>query len=218
MSSRTDAVAPGGSRRARRAALRARLSRPFAFVFALLILILAGIFVYQAGMFVGPGEPIEDASKTVAPPDEITVKDSTVTGFDREKQPYAMTAKSAVQDRDKPNLIKLETIQGETRRANGDLITIAARNGLYNSDTRVFDLDGDVMIDMQGRFTARMDKAQVVVADKMLKSHVPVAVSMGDSTIDSNALEISNDGKRILFFNGVKAKFKPSGSKGDNPP
>jgi hypothetical protein len=63
-----------------------------------------------------------------------------------------------------------------------------------------------------------MEKAAVTVADKVLKSSVPVTVTMDRSTIKSNGLEISNDGKRIMFFNGVKARFLPAGSKGDTAP
>jgi lipopolysaccharide export system protein LptC len=218
MSSPTSAMRGPATRRAERAALRARLARPVAALLALAIVVLAGLFVYQMNMVTGPGEPTTDTAKAITPPDEITVRQSTVTGFDKDKQPYSVTAQSAVQDRDKPNLIKLRTVSGETHRSNGDVITIAAREGIYDSDTRIFDLAGDVQIGMPGRFMAQMEKAAVTVADKVLKSGVPVTVTMNRSTITSNGLEISNDGKRIMFFNGVKARFLPSGSKGDTAP
>ncbi|CAN5247488.1 hypothetical protein BH10PSE7_BH10PSE7_27890 [soil metagenome] len=218
MSSPTSAIKGPGIRLAERAALRARLSRPLAGILALLVIVLTGVFIYQVSSVRGPGEPVIDPKKAVPPTEEVTVRDSTVTGFDKNQLPYSVSAVSGVQDRDKPNLIKLQTVSGETRRANGEVVTIAARTGVYNSDSRVFDLEGDVVIGMPGRFTARMDRAAITVADKVLKTQVPVTVSTGQGTINSNALEIGNDGKRILFFNGVKVRFRQSGSKGDNSP
>ncbi len=52
-----------------------------------------------------------------------------------------------------------------------------------------------------------MDKAHVVVEEKKLTSDAPVAVTLADGTIEANGLEITNDGKTILFLNGVKARF-----------
>jgi hypothetical protein len=53
---------------------------------------------------------------------------------------------------------------------------------------------------------------------KNLVSDVPVVVEMGSGTITANGLQISNDGKNILFLNGVKARFTEDSKKGDNAP
>jgi hypothetical protein len=48
---------------------------------------------------------------------------------------------------------------------------------------------------------------------------VPVAVTLDNGgTIFAKGLKISDDGRYILFLNGVKAKFKASATKGDAQP
>ncbi len=68
------------------------------------------------------------------------------------------------------------------------------------------------------RFVARMAKAHVVVEQKSLTSDVPVDVTMGGGTIKANGLQITDDGARILFLNGVKARFRADAEKGDQTP
>jgi hypothetical protein len=53
-----------------------------------------------------------------------------------------------------------------------------------------------VVINSAGRFTARMDKAHVIIQEKRLTSAVPVAVDLSNGTINANGVEISNDGKQ----------------------
>ena len=64
-----------------------------------------------------------------------------------------------------------------------------------------------------------MDTAHIAVKEKKLVSYSPVIVELSDgSTIAAKALQITNDGDDILFFDGVRARFKSRGSKGDDSP
>ncbi len=198
-----------------RAAARSRMAPYISGAFALIVLLLAGIFLYQAGTFTNKPKPGDVPS---LPPDQVTVTDSTITGLDKQQKPYSISARTAVQDKEKPNFINLDEVTGATNRSNGDAITFQSRKGLYNSDVKTLDLETDVVIKSEGRFTARMDKAHVVVAEKRLTSNVPVAVELSTGTINANGVEITNDGNNILFLNGVKAHFESSSSKGDSTP
>lgn len=187
----------------------------FSGAFALVVLLLLGVFLYQAGTFTSKPKP---ADIPTLPPDQVTVTDSTITGLDKQQRPYSISARTAVQDKDKPNFISLDEVQGATNRSNGEAITFQSLKGFYNSDVKTLDLDTDVVIKSEGRFTARMDKAHVIVEEKRLTSNVPVAVELTTGTINANGVEITNDGNNILFLNGVKAHFKSSNSRGDSTP
>jgi lipopolysaccharide export system protein LptC len=215
MSSRTDAIQRVLRGRTARAAARSRMAPYFSGAFALVVLLLVGVFLYQAGSFTSKPKPAEIAS---LPPDQITVTDSTITGLDKQQRPYSISARTAVQDKDKPNFITLDEVQGATNRSNGEPITFQSLKGFYNSDVKTLDLHTDVVIKSEGRFTARMDKAHVIVEEKRLTSDVPVAVELTTGTINANGVEISNDGNNVLFLNGVKAHFEKSQSKGDSTP
>lgn len=215
MSSRTDAIQQVPRRRTMRAAARSRMAPYFSGAFALAVLLITGIFLYQAGTFTNKPKL---ANVPTLPPDQVTVTDSTITGLDKQQRPYSISARTAVQDRDKPNFITLDEVHGATHRSNGEAITFQSLKGFYNSDVKTLDLDTDVVVKSEGRFTARMDKAHVIVAEKRLTSNVPVAVELTTGMINANGVEITNDGNNIVFLNGVKAHFEKSQSKGDSTP
>lgn len=214
MSSRIDAMYRAPRHRTHRAATRARMAPYMSGVFAGIVVILVGIFLYQTGTFAPDPKRVD---QTAVSHDQVTVRDSTITGLDSQNRPYSISASSAVQDKDKPNFIVLEEVSGATNRNTGEAITFESRKGRYDSDVKALDLETDVVIKSAGRFTARMDKARVIVAEKRLTSNVPVTVEFTSGTIDANGVEISNDGNNILFLNRVKAHFRNT-KTGDSTP
>ncbi len=204
-------------RRARRAALRARLAPYFVYILAIAVVALVAVIAIQAGMFEPRPEVVEKAPDNL-PADQITVSHTTITSFDPGEMPYSINADTAVQDREKPNFIRLDAVTGELKRQNGSKITMKAKEGLWDADKRTLDLAGDVHFDQAGRFNGVMDKAQIAMKDKKVSSQSAVLVKMGGGTINANGMEITNDGNNILFLNGVRAKFTTSGAKGDSSP
>ena len=210
MSSPTDAAV-----RARRFA---QLSRLLSWLAVLAGLGLVLLFLAQAGFFalLTPGD--EGPVVTLPNPDQITATESTVIGLDRENQPYEVTARRGWQDARTPTLVHLEAVAGRFRKASGAEYMLSAGSGTYDTQAKVLDLAGDVTIVEMDRFTARMDRARVVVEEKRLTSDAAVTVTAATGTIRANGIEISDDGGRILFLNGVKAEFGGAPAKGDAQP
>ena len=104
------------------------------------------------------------------------------------------------------------------RRAAGTEFTITAETGLYDTEAKKLDLTGNVILEQKDRFKARMDRANVVVEEKRLVSESPVAVTFSSGTINANGMQITDDGARILFLNGVKTRFDAPQAKGDVNP
>ena len=104
------------------------------------------------------------------------------------------------------------------QRAGGAKYSITGTTGLYDTEAKTLDLDGNVIVQQQDRFTARMDKAHIVVKDKTLTSDTAVTASFASGTVDANGMQITDDGNRILFLNGVKARFTAREGKGDTNP
>lgn len=175
------------------------------------------LFLYQAGLFalLLPDEPV---LPPVITPDQITATTSTVNGIDKENQPYQVKAQRGWQDSKNPELIHLEIVEGQFRRPSGAEYTLTSKTGAYDTKVKALDLEGQVTIVQKERFTAIMEKAHVVVEEKKLTSDVPVDVTMADGVIKANGMEITDDGARILFLNGVKARFGAETAKGDAKP
>jgi lipopolysaccharide export system protein LptC len=216
MSSRTEFTAELHDR-AEAASRRARLAPMLSLVAAGAGGALLLLFIAQAGMFtfISPSQTPEAAK--VEKPEQINSDNSRLAGFDREKQPYELTAKKGYQDKDTPHLVHMEDVVGAFRKQSGKSYQILSDTGLYDTELKQMDLSGRVKIIEPGRMTATMDKARVGVEEKSLVTDTPVQVVMSTGTINANGMKITDDGKTILFTNGVKARFGDDG-KGDKSP
>lgn len=181
-------------------------------------LALVGSFFWQAGVFnaLVPKPPV--APIVVDNPEQGAATTATVTGFDKENQPYTFSSKTALQDKTEPHKVHLSGVSGRFQRNSGETITLAANGGLYDTDAKTLDLEGKVHIVSEGRFTADMERAHVDTTTKKMTSNTPVTVVFGVSTINANGLEITDDGKNILFKDRVRAKFISQASEGDGKP
>ena len=218
MSSRTDPSTRHASGAARRAAAKARLAPVLSWLAAGVGLVFVLAFLIQAGLFAALVPAEKTTPVVIENPGQITAHESTVTGFDREKQPYEVTAVKGSQDKDRPELVHLETVTAKFLKTTGQTYDLTANTALYNTKIRELDLDGAVTIREGKRFTARMAKAHVVVEDKVLTSDTSVNVEFAGGTIVANGMHITNDGRNILFLNGVKARFGKEAAKGDGAP
>ncbi len=209
---------------------RARVRAPSApRILAWLFLAAAGVvvvlFLLQAGAFnaMRPVRPQtaeattaasaseHAATATVASPakraDKVSVFRSQFAGFDNQKQPFSVKAERAVQDRSDANKVHLEHVSAELTRSSGQEIAISSLTALYDADRKAIDLSGEVRISAADQFVAEMARALVTIDDKKFFSEVPVTVTHPQGQIEANGMEITEDGRRILFFNRVKATF-----------
>ena len=202
---------------ARRAVRRAGLAKALTWLAAALGLGFVLVFLAQAGLFTAM-LPQEPEAPPPARADQITAVESTITGIDNEKQPYAVTAKRGWQDEKTPSHVHLVEPAGVFRRAGGTEFTITAETGLFDTEARKLDLTGNVVLEQKDRFKARMERANVVMEEKRLVSESPVAVTFPSGTINANGMQITDDGARILFLNGVRTRFDAPQTKGDANP
>jgi lipopolysaccharide export system protein LptC len=132
--------------------------------------------------------------------------------------PYEVTARRGWQDEATPTLVHLEAPQGRFRRPAGAEYTITADTGRYDTEAKEARPLRQCRAGAEGPLHGRMDRANIVVEEKRLVSDSPVAVSFGSGTVNANAMQITDDGARILFLNGVKARFDAPQAKGDISP
>ncbi|MBL8905052.1 MAG: LPS export ABC transporter periplasmic protein LptC [Rhizobiales bacterium] len=181
-------------------------------------LALLASFLWQAGVFnaLVPKPPV--APTVVDNPQQGAATTANVTGFDKENQPYVFSSETALQDKTEPHKVHLTGVSGRFQRNSGEVITLASDGGLYDTDAKTLDLEGKVHIVSEGRFMADMDRAHVDTTTKKMTSDTPVTVVFGSGTINANGLEITDDGKVILFKDRVRAKFISQASEGDGKP
>lgn len=213
MSSPTDT-----SGRAARAVRLAAGARVASWVAAIAGAGVAALFLVQAGTFRSLGPDTADSPPLIEKPDQITATDSTVKGVDRQNQPYEVSAQRGWQDKDMPHVVHLEHLTAAFRKPGGKVYNVTAPTGIYDTKLKQMDLSGQIVITEGPRFTARLLQARVMVEDKSLVSDAPVDVDLADGKITASGLQITHDGDRILFLNGVKAQFGGDTAKGDQTP
>jgi lipopolysaccharide export system protein LptC len=218
MFSPTDQVRDNTDRMFQAASRRARLAPLFSLIAACIGLGFVLLFVIQFGgfsVFFSTEKPVEFA---VEKPEQITGGNARIAGFDKEQQPYEITAQKGFQDKENPDIAHLETVVGNFKKKTGEIVQITSQKAAYQAKTKQMDMQGDVKIVQVGRFTATMDKAHVDMQTKDLVSDTSVVVDMAGGTIHANGMKISNDGKTIVFLNGVKARLEDASQKGDEKP
>lgn len=200
------------------AARRARLAPLLSWAALAFGLGLVIVFLVQTGLFAALRPHPAPTALTVEMPDQIAGAFARIAGFDRENQPYVITAKKGYQDKEMAEFVHLEDLTGTFQRQSRQPFELYSKTGLYHSKVREMDLEGNVRIVEKGRFTATMAKAHVELEKKNLVSDVPVVVELDFGTINANGLQVSNDGNNIKFLNGVKARFNQIMTKGDTTP
>lgn len=210
MSSLIDRSGDGTMKAAGRAARRARLAPILSWLAILASLAIFLVFVLQAGLFAYLVPQTKIAPPVVQNPDQVTSYESILTGVDDDNQPYRLTAERGAQDKVKPELFHLEKVTAKLTKLNGEVVMASADKAQYDSKLKHLDLEGNVVIDNVGQFTAQMSRARVEVKTKDLASDVPVSVEFGLGTIQANGLQLTNEGADIVFTGGVKARFVPA--------
>jgi lipopolysaccharide export system protein LptC len=218
MSSHTEIQPDNTDELLQAAARRARLAPLLSWVALALGLGLVIVFLVQAGLFSALRPKPKLPPLTVEMPEQIAGAFARIAGFDRENQPYVITAKKGYQDKETADLVHMEDLTGTFQRKSSQPFELFSDTGLYHAKVKEMDLEGNVRIVETGRFTATMTKAHVELEKKNLVSDVPVVVEMGAGTISANGLQVSNDGNNIKFLNGVKARFNQTMTKGDTTP
>ncbi|MCA3553954.1 LPS export ABC transporter periplasmic protein LptC [Aestuariivirga sp.] len=203
---------------ARRAVRAAEVSRLLSWLAAAIGIGFVIAFLAQAGLFQALLPKQAEPPPPGIEPDRITAGGSTVSGIDDGKQPYRVTAKRGWQDGKTPNLVHLEEPVGVFRRASGAEYTITGAAGLYDTKVKSLNLDGNVVLEQEGRFKVRMDRAEIAVKQKKLTANTPVIAQFASGTVDAKGMQITDDGARILFLNGVRARFSAAKGKGDTNP
>jgi lipopolysaccharide export system protein LptC len=178
------------------------------------------VLAYQAGTFTSfkvesnVREEKSDPSAAAPSDKEVTVSHSRFTGFDKEQQPFTVTASNATQDEKDKNRVQLEEVEAQLKRKSGTNVAIRSQNAQYDAKSKIIELEGNVTIVSEDGFVAKMENARVNIGEHRLRSDVPVEVVSPSGVIRSNGMEIIDDGARILFFNRVKATFGGQARKG----
>lgn len=182
---------------------------------AVLVVSLGTFFIY-AGLFEGEAPNPETQISSENLNDTLNVGDLRFTGTDKKNQSYQVSASSAQQDKEKPNVIYLDQVRAELKlRRSGDIVFVRSDRGTYDTETEVMVLEDNIKMQSTNGYTANLKSAKVWLNEGRVHSDDPVVVNTANGTIRSNGVEMWDNGKRIRFNNRVRAVFQGRGTKTD---
>jgi lipopolysaccharide export system protein LptC len=205
-------------RKSTNARRRSSLSGLFGGVALVGALALLATFLWQAGALAPPAPQDIKTEEVVAKPDQITAEKASISGRDKNDRPYTINAVSGEQDKTIDTLLLMNSVTGAFERPSGAKLDVASKTGQYDTKSKALELSGDVVFSEGERFKATMAKAAINTDDQSLVSQSPVKVDMQGTLIEAESLTVTENGTRILFKGGVKAKFiSRNTTTGDTP-
>lgn len=140
---------------------------------------------------------------------KIIMEAPRLQGYRSDSRPYEVNAKSAAQDIKSPNLIELTDIDARFSLGADGEARLQSPEGLLDSQAEMLDLRQSVRVITDNGYDVRLRSARIAFKGGHVQSTEPVSVKMNDGTIDSDALEIVDGGKQMIFSGRVRSVLTP---------
>lgn len=135
----------------------------------------------------------------------VTVHGPRFDGFDDNDRPYTLTALTAQRRRDNPVLVDLVNPHLKDVASS----TVQARTGVWNSETEILDLQGDVVMTDAAGYTFTSQQTRMYVRENRVEGQDPLTGFGPIGEVRADAYEVLEDGDRILLKGNVWTKFTP---------
>jgi lipopolysaccharide export system protein LptC len=140
---------------------------------------------------------------------KVTMEKPHVAGYRQDGRPYEMRAEAMTQDLRKPTAFSLTKIEGVIGMADKSSATVTAKTGSYDNAANSMDLQGDVHVRNDSGYEAFLSTAHVDFKSSAVRSNDPVKVFMNTTTITADSMQVSDNGKTVVFGGHVKTLMIP---------
>jgi lipopolysaccharide export system protein LptC len=139
---------------------------------------------------------------------KITMEKPHLTGFrGKDSKPYEVTAVSAAQDIRSPNVVELTTLKAVVSAEQNSKTRMEADFGIYDSQKEQIDLKRNVRVRTDSGYDAKLSSAFVDFKGGSVISKEPVKVDFSGGSIESDRMDITDGGKKMVFEGRVHTVF-----------
>jgi lipopolysaccharide export system protein LptC len=201
-----------GSRAFRSAARHSRLVRFLRFAIPAVIVTIAAVIIVAT--FFNPFRGLINVFPDIGKIDmisstKIRVELPRVTGFTTDQRRYELTARAAIQDLTKMEILELNEISANVELRDGQRLNITSINGVYDQKAEVLRLNDHITINSTSGYEGHLSEATVHISSGNIVSESPVEVKLPNGVLTANRLEIRENGGVIKFGGGVEMNLKP---------
>jgi lipopolysaccharide export system protein LptC len=140
---------------------------------------------------------------------KVTMEKPHIAGFRQDGRPYQMEAEAMIQDLRKPTAFSLTKVIGTIGMADKSTARITADTGNYDNAANAMDLQGNVQIHNDAGYQAFMSSAHIDFKSNAFRSDEPVKVFMNTTTVTADQMQVSDNGKTVMFGGHVKSIMIP---------
>ncbi len=170
--------------------------------------------VLSAGVLVGTVINSSLAAPPVTGPTSglsVTVLSPRFEGFDANDRPYSLTAETARRRRENVALVDLVSPRLEDAAST----IVQAREGVWNSETEVLELVGDVVMTDAAGYTFTSQRTRMYVKDNRVEGQTPLNGVGPIGEVRADQYEVLDDGRRIVLKGNVWTRFTPKRKRGE---
>lgn len=139
----------------------------------------------------------------------VTMDLPKLSGFRRDSKPYDVTARSAVQDLKKPNVIELVELDARIAMADHGVAHVTARTGFYDSAKETMELRNEVRMKTESGYEVQLSSALIDFKAGTLVSAEPVTAVVRASTVKADGMRVAEGGKLLVFEGRVRTQILP---------
>jgi len=140
---------------------------------------------------------------------KLVMENPELSGFDKSKRPYNLTATKAIQDASNPNQVELEEILAELPMNEKITATITAGNGVYDADAKTLELTKKVNLVTSSGMVLNLEDASVDIGNSIMHTNNPITATSSQADISSNAMMIEDGGNKLIFEGRVRMTLRP---------
>jgi lipopolysaccharide export system protein LptC len=130
-------------------------------------------------------------------------------GFTRENRPYLMTAARAIQDVADERVVSLENIGAKLPVSADNWAIIDAATGVFDRDSNTLILNSAITVKTLDGMVAKLKSAHLDIGGGGLTTDQPVDISLNGTTITSDTMSVTDNGKVLTFEKRVRVNIEP---------
>lgn len=179
-----------------------RLRRFIPWSLATIIIGLIGITIIDP--FRSSTTGLEIANVSVSKGNRLTIDGAKLSGFRKDGKPYQVVSKQAAQDIATPNLVELHDLDAHIAIGDKGTARLLSPLGLLDSQKEVLDLKQNVTVTTDDGKAAFLKSARIIFKTGTVRSDEPVRMEGKEGVIDADTMEITENGKSIVFAGRVR--------------
>lgn len=130
---------------------------------------------------------------------DLSMVDARYTGVDRQQRPFVITADVARQNPGANDIVALDKPRGDMTTATGGWFRLIGQTGLYQPQTQLLDLFGDVRLFQDKGNEFRSDSAHIDMANGTAEGHQPIEGEGPFGHATGQGFRVLDRGDTIIF-------------------